>query len=561
VMKRYVNFMSNPDERTAIDQFGTGDKYFGVCTLLATLPGLPMFGHGQIEGYTERYGMEFKRARMDEHPNDWLIERHQREIAPLLKNRKLFAESHNFVLYDFWNDQGTVDENVFAYSNRLGDQRGLIVYNNTYGSTHGTIHISAAYMDKGSGTLRQRSLRDGLGIPYDDSLIFAYRDTVHGLEFLRRANDIHHRGMTFGLRGFQHIVLLNWRELRPSAEQPWDALCDALHGEGVHSVDEALAWLRLRPVHEAFHQAVNGKNACTFGGLAEKETWKRVNGVAAKPPAAAALAPQLVTFVEQAQQFFAKTMEVISEEDRVALSAEAVTPVPPPAVKDGSETDLKQNFKNSCETLSSAAAHLLRLEQNFSSAWPHAVRDMLPNTEPGVSIEHTWSPVVAWIVLRSFSAQGMTAELFDKLLLRSVLAETFSSLGIEGEGAWRAAARVRVLLSHPELPSEKIWYSETFWSDPDVRWLTGVNESSGTTYFNKEQFEEMVCWTQVPALIEIAGKTATSSASLKELEAAVSRLCSTAQQAGYRLDKWLSTATDLSAGKELTTASPKGRSS
>ncbi|HEV2619216.1 MAG TPA: alpha-amylase family glycosyl hydrolase, partial [Acidobacteriaceae bacterium] len=37
IMKRYVNFMSNPDERTAIDQFGSGDKYFGTCTLLATL--------------------------------------------------------------------------------------------------------------------------------------------------------------------------------------------------------------------------------------------------------------------------------------------------------------------------------------------------------------------------------------------------------------------------------------------------------------------------------------------------------------------------------------------
>jgi len=29
-MKRYVNFMSNPDERTAVDQFGTGDKCFGL---------------------------------------------------------------------------------------------------------------------------------------------------------------------------------------------------------------------------------------------------------------------------------------------------------------------------------------------------------------------------------------------------------------------------------------------------------------------------------------------------------------------------------------------------
>ena len=30
ILKRYVNFMSTPDERTAIDQFGDGDKYFAV---------------------------------------------------------------------------------------------------------------------------------------------------------------------------------------------------------------------------------------------------------------------------------------------------------------------------------------------------------------------------------------------------------------------------------------------------------------------------------------------------------------------------------------------------
>ena len=51
VLKRYVNFMNNPDERTAVDQFGKGDKYFGVCTMMAALPGLPMFGHGQVEGF------------------------------------------------------------------------------------------------------------------------------------------------------------------------------------------------------------------------------------------------------------------------------------------------------------------------------------------------------------------------------------------------------------------------------------------------------------------------------------------------------------------------------
>ena len=93
IMKRYVNFMSNPDERTAIDQFGKGDKCFGVAALMATLPGLPMFGHGQIEGFTEKYGMEYQRPRYDETPDHWLVERHEREIAPLLKRRWLFAES------------------------------------------------------------------------------------------------------------------------------------------------------------------------------------------------------------------------------------------------------------------------------------------------------------------------------------------------------------------------------------------------------------------------------------------------------------------------------------
>ena len=50
ILKRFVNFMNNPDEETAVAQFGKDDKYFGVCTLMVTMPGLPMIGHGQVEG-------------------------------------------------------------------------------------------------------------------------------------------------------------------------------------------------------------------------------------------------------------------------------------------------------------------------------------------------------------------------------------------------------------------------------------------------------------------------------------------------------------------------------
>ena len=49
--------------------------------------------------------------------------RHEREISPLLHRRALFAEVRDFLLYDFYTDAGQVNEDVFAYSNRRGDER------------------------------------------------------------------------------------------------------------------------------------------------------------------------------------------------------------------------------------------------------------------------------------------------------------------------------------------------------------------------------------------------------------------------------------------------------
>jgi hypothetical protein len=579
ILKRYVNFMSNPDERTAIDQFGSGDKYYGVCTLLATLPGLPMFGHGQIEGFTERYGMEFKRARMDEHPNDDLVARHQREIAPLLRNRHIFAESNHFVLYDFWTEHGTVDENVFAYSNRSGHQRSLIVYNNRYGSTRGTIHISAASMEKAGGRLRQRSLTEGLALPIDSDFVIAYRDSIRGLEYLRRATNLHHHGMHFDLRGYQYAVLLDWRELRSTAEHPWDALCDALHHEGVYSLDEALSKLRLRPLHESLRQVINAGTVQLFAEVAGKHDGKHLkrdkeidaasaasgNGLIAPkaspvtdsrgmpaskntvPRSAGGLDPRLRSFVEKCQNCFDLTLESLSASDRESMptrlpALEVEVPIetagqvraePSPA------PEPRQRFKLACETNTAAAVCLPRLEQSFSTAWPAAVRYTLPSNEPGIPSEQTWPPVLAWIVLSSLSTQGFTVALFDRLLFRSALAEIFSSLGMEGEKMWRAAALVRILLSHANTPSAAMLQSDAFWADPDVRWLAGVNKAADTTYFNREQFEELISWLQLPALLEIASERPGGTSSLANVEETVAKLCRAAKDAGYKLDEFL----------------------
>jgi glycosidase len=432
IMKRYVNFMSNPDERTAIDQFGKGDKCFGVATMMATLPGLPMFGHGQIEGFTEKYGMEYQRPRYDENADPWMIERHEREIAPLLKRRRLFAESSNFLLYDFFTDSGKVDENVFAYSNRRGDERALVVYNNRYGHTHGTIDYSAAYADKGANQLRQQRIREGLGLSDNSGAVFAWRDSLTGLEYLRRTNDLSDRGLTLDLGAYQCHVFLDWRELYSTAEQPWDRLSDQLNGRGVASLEDALVHLELEPAHDALRQLLEPALVRLFADLAEHP---RTLAGGVNP----ALESERTEFFETAWTRCENFLRQ-AQKSYLALAGGSVAAPANPSL-------LRAAFRERLR----AAMRIPALEALFPAPWTVAARRMLPSPSPQLTATAMWGPVLGWCVLEllaeSIDAQNperMALELFDRLRLREPFAQLFASLGFEGEEAWRVAARVKV---------------------------------------------------------------------------------------------------------------------
>ncbi len=242
ILKRYVNFMNNPDERTAIDQFGAGDKYFGVATVMATMPGLPMFGHGQIEGFAERYGMEYRRAYVDETPDQELIARHEREIFPLLHRRALFAEVDDFALYDFVTADGAVNEDVFAYSNRRDGERSLVVYHNRFAETSGWIRNAA---------VTGRSLADGLGVSGggDDDFI-VLRDGRAGLDYLRSHRDLTEQGLYLELKAYETQAYIELHDVRDT-DGRWRRLAAQLGGRGVPSIDEALRDLDLAPLHDA----------------------------------------------------------------------------------------------------------------------------------------------------------------------------------------------------------------------------------------------------------------------------------------------------------------------
>jgi len=240
VLKRYVNFMNNPDEKTAAEQFGTTDKYFGVCTLMVTLPGLPMIGHGQIEGYREKYGMEYRWAKWNESVDEGLVSGHEWRIFPLIHRRPLFAEVEAFLLYDFYTQEGYVNEDVFAYSNRTGDpqiagtgERGLVVYHNKYAETRGWVKTSCAFMDKNQGVLVQKTLAEGLNLPAGASDYVTFRDYVTHLEYIRPCRELVEKGLFVQLGAYQCHVFMDWSFVY--GEQ-WKTVCEALEGAGVQSI-------------------------------------------------------------------------------------------------------------------------------------------------------------------------------------------------------------------------------------------------------------------------------------------------------------------------------------
>jgi len=255
ILKRYVNFMNNPDEETAQAQFGGGDKYFVACILMAALPGLPMFGHGQVEGFKEKYGMEYRRAYLDERADEEMVRRHERQIFPLLRQRSLFSGVEDFRLYDFYQEGGAVDENVIAFSNRHEGERCLVVVHNRFAATAGWIRVSAAFAGEGPcggpRFLKQVDIGRGLGLRAEPGEFTIFRDLITGLEYIRASGELCASGIFLELAAYQAHVFLDFREQADDADGHLARLAAYLAGRGCASLERVSREMELQPLHEA----------------------------------------------------------------------------------------------------------------------------------------------------------------------------------------------------------------------------------------------------------------------------------------------------------------------
>ena len=211
--------------------------------------------------------MEFRRATLDERPDPWLVERHEREIFPLLHRRAWFAEAHDFLLYDLVTDGGGVDEHVLRLLERRR-ARSARSSSTTTGSRRraGWIRDSAAYARKaadGAKRLVRRSLAEGLGLPERCRGVRA-RSATRGQAWspCGRAASSGSGASTSRSSAYEYHVFWEFRELHDGSAGQWARLAARLGGRGVPSLEDALRELQLEPVHAPFRAIFARRRSC-----------------------------------------------------------------------------------------------------------------------------------------------------------------------------------------------------------------------------------------------------------------------------------------------------------
>ena len=524
ILKRYVNFMNNPDEETAVAQFGKDDKYFGVTVLLSTMPGLPMFGHGQIEGFSEKYGMEFRRAYWDEKPDLHLVERHRREIFPLLRRRYVFANVDHFLLYDVFTPEGYVNEDVFAYSNRQGDERALVLYNNKFSNAKGNIKMSAGFSVKtGKGDERriiQKSLGEGLDLRYDENWYCIFRDSITGLEYIRNNKQIHDQGLFIDLGAFKYQVFLDFRQVEDNEWHHYRDLHAFLDGRGVPNVEDAMREIFLQPIHNPFKELVN---ASTFEQLMQARRRK----------------PTDTLDTEFLDQVHTKTDQLVKE---LILFSDL--------------QDKAENIAASIRDKVAAALQLPSWLETFPALKKHkkSVAGLVQFFEKN---PHRWVTLFNLMLLRELGKitgaqdfQNRSRSWIDEYFFGKLVRSALHDAGWSEEESYNALLTIKVLTG------QQRWFEEVetngkapykimqrLLKDQQLQQMIRVNRYQDVLWFNKEQFDELMHWLWLTAALDVVTDESLTAAQaakrINERAAWIKEFQSAQKASNYRIDALL----------------------
>ena len=504
ILKRHVNFMNNPDEATAVEQFDKGDKYFGVATLLTTLPGLPMFGHGQIEGYREKYGMEYRRAYWEELPDGGFVAHHEQQIFPLLRIRKLFSGVDHFSLYDFTTSHG-VDENVYAFSNGPAERKVLVVYNNASQHTQGRLHQAApkaSPAQEGVAHPMPHLWRE-LGLDPATGEFCRFRN-LQGSQYLHKVDQLTH-GLELALGGYEHQLFHDF-QLFHDTDGRWQKLHERLQGRAVANLDRELLQMLYQPLWQAFTRLLDPARLHVLAG-----------GVTASPQSA----PVKALITELAEELFAFAGIVRS-------SAEF----------HGDELSPPAGLAELFATLPAWLAG------RSSAAMPGKLLADLwcgLRAQTGLGV-----PLLSWLLLQSlskilgFSDGSDCLHCLRRFGLDYAWQESTTSASQERD-VFLATLLMQTAALAPHPATSEATFAELC-NDPVNAALLGINRHAGTTWFLQEGMTALAGVIALQAEI-LQLMSTTRSESSKDSASIIAEILrqrlARAAAVGYRLDKFL----------------------
>jgi hypothetical protein len=453
--------------------------------------------------------MEFQRAYWDEKPDPQLVERHEREIFPLLRKRYLFADVENFRLYDFFAPEGHVNEDVFAYSNRAGSEKALVVYHNKYADARGWIRTSVGYAVKTDDgqQVAQQTIGEGLALRDDPETFTIFRDHVSGMEFIRNNRELHEKGLYVELGAYKHHVFLDFREVQDTEWHQYAQLASYLDGRGVPSIDEALKEVLLQPLHQPFREMVRA-----IGRISE-EARKRDSESARKRDSE--LAREREALVEEVEEKMVRLLREVKQLTEASGDEAAVA----------SELQQKLKVILALPTLEDRLA-LSDETADYLQSGPEAV--------PGVGLgddPQPWATLLGWLFTHNLGRMvdggkrhpeedfaQVSRSWIDEWLLGKIIAGALQDLGLDEGAAWRSVVTTKILTAHQrwfeaegaqeDTKKSQAYRVLTSWlKDDDVRRFLQINRYQGVLWFNRESFEQLLWWMFVVAAVSIAAET------------------------------------------------------
>jgi hypothetical protein len=440
-----------------------------------------------------------------------------------------------------------VNEDVFAYSNKSGSERCLVIYHNKFATAKGWIRTSAAYLAKtamGEHVLVQKQLGEGLGLTNDPGKFYVLTDPINSLEYLRNCGELHEKGLYIELEAYKCQVFMNFREIQDNEWHHYANLAAYLNGRGVPSIDDALKELFLQPIHQAYRELVNP-------GFFR---W-----VISKRMASELVLEEHLTTKENVEALMdeagVKIKHLLSEIQRMTSGKEDI-----------------ESITNTILQCLHASLFLPAFSRRFPLPHTHEAQPLIiylngggKNASPWLNNDpYSWGVLLGWLttfalgrVVSSTNFDETSRSWLNEWMLSRILSSTFIDLGLDDQATWRAVTLVKLLISHhswwmmlANLPHKSkdnslhLFLSEIF-SDNDAQTFLGLNRYQGVLWFNKESFDELIWWYFIAATVEISSNYLVTDhneeAGKKVLQCyeKITSLINLAENSGYMVEKFL----------------------